>query len=603
MTETLAPNSQAGEAPPDEPAARWVEEFQRRITERDIDQIVQLFQPVSYWRDLVSFTWNLITVEGPDGVRDLLTDRLAAVNPTAMTVTEESCHPDGTVEAWLSFETNVGRGTGHLRLVDGRVWTLLTTLQELKGYEEPTGSRRALGTTHTVSKGGRQTWLEGREQERLELGTTRQPFVVIVGGGQGGIGLAARLRQLGVPTIIVERNARPGDSWRNRYKSLCLHDPVWIDHLPYLDFPSNWPIYTPKDKLGDWLEAYTQTMELTYWGSTTCMSAAYDELTGEWTVLLDRDGHEVTLHPKHLVLATGLSGKPQMPTIPGMEEFEGEYHHSSAHPGAEEYAGTRALVVGSNNSAHDIAAALWEQGCEVTMIQRSSTTVVRAQTLAELGAKGPYSEAALAKGMTTAKADLLVASMPFRIMHSGEQARYEWIRERDKDFYQRLVDAGFQLDFGEDESGHLMKYMRRGSGYYIDVGACELVADGEIGLVSGVGVKQMKRRSVVLSDGSEHAADLVVFATGYGPMQHWAAELISPEVADNVGRVWGHGSGTRDDPGPWEGEQRNMWKPTAQHGLWFHGGNLAQSRHYSRYLALQLKARFESIPTTGYQVP
>jgi putative flavoprotein involved in K+ transport len=144
-----------------------------------------------------------------------------------------------------------------------------------------------------------------------------------------------------------------------------------------------------------------------------------------------------------------------------------------------------------------------------------------------------------------------------------------------------------------------MKYLRRGSGYYIDVGASELVANGDIKLAHGT-VKEITEDAVVLSDGTELPADLVVHATGYGSMNGWAAELISPEVADKVGKVWGYGSGTTKDPGPLEGEQRNMWKPTQQEALWFHGGNLHQSRHYSLYLALQLKARHEGIPTPVY---
>ena len=159
------------------------------------------------------------------------------------------------------------------------------------------------------------------------------------------------------------------------------------------------------------------------------------------------------------------------------------------------------------------------------------------------------------------------------------------------------------LDFGDDGSGLFMKYLRRGSGYYIDVGACDLIADGSIKLRSGVDVAELRERSVVLSDGTELPADLVVYATGYGSMNGWAAKLISQEVADKVGPCWGLGSGTTKDPGPWQGELRNMWKPTAQPGLWFHGGNLHQSRHYSLYLALQLKARLEGIPTPVFNHP
>ena len=164
---------------------------------------------------------------------------------------------------------------------------------------------------------------------------------MIVGGGQGGIALGARLRQLGVPTIIVERNERPGDSWRKRYKSLCLHDPVWYDHLPYIKFPENWPVFSPKDKIGDWLEMYTRVMELNYWTSTTAKSARYDEEAGEWVVVVERDGEEITLRPKQLVMATGMSGKPNVPEIPGMDVFRGDQHHSSQHPGPDAYKGKK----------------------------------------------------------------------------------------------------------------------------------------------------------------------------------------------------------------------------------------------------------------------
>jgi putative flavoprotein involved in K+ transport len=474
-------------------------------------------------------------------------------------------------------------------------------MTELKGHEEPKGQLRPKGAEHG-SDPHRKTWKEKREQEANELGITTQPYVVIVGGGQGGIALGARLRQLGVPTIIIEKNERPGDSWRKRYKSLCLHDPVWYDHLPYIPFPENWPVFAPKDKIGDWLEMYTKVMELNYWSSTTCKSAKYDDKTKEWTVVVNRDGREIVLKPKQLVLATGMSGKANIPKFKGQDIFNGEQQHSSQHPGPDAYKGKKVVVVGSNNSAHDICAALWEAGADVTMLQRSPTHIVKSDSLMEIGLGDLYSERAVASGMTTRKADLIFASLPYRIMHEFQIPVYNAIREKDADFYRRLEKAGFMLDFGDDDSGLFMKYLRRGSGYYIDVGASDLVADGKIKLVSGVNVRELKEHSILLEDGRELGADLIVYATGYGSMNGWAAELISKEVADKVGKCWGLGSDTTKDPGPWEGEQRNMWKPTQQEALWFHGGNLHQSRHYSQYLSLQLKARKEGIPTPVYDL-
>ena len=577
----------------------WLSSFEAALTEGDSEAAAALFADESFWRDLVAFTWNIKTVEGPAEIKKMLDHTLGHVKPRGWRTVEPPAEAEGVTESWIEFETEVGRGRGHLRLKDGKAWTLLTTLYELKGHEEHAGpGRRPQGVEHGADP-DRETWLEQREREAAELGYETQPYVLIVGGGQGGIALGARLRQLRVPTIIVERNERPGDSWRKRYKSLCLHDPVWYDHLPYIKFPENWPVFSPKDKIADWLEMYTRVMELNYWSSTEAKSARYDEEKGEWIVVVERDGADITLRPRQLVMATGMSGKPSVPDIPGADVFKGDQHHSSQHPGPDAYEGKKAVVIGSNNSAHDICAALWENGADVTMVQRSSTHIVRSDTLMDIGLGALYSEQAVAAGVTTEKADMIFASLPYRIMHEFQIPLYDQMRERDADFYDRLEKAGFDLDFGEDGSGLFMKYLRRGSGYYIDVGAAELVAGGEIKLQSGA-VDHLTEDSVVMADGTELPADLVVYATGYGSMNGWAADLISQEVADKVGKVWGLGSDTTKDPGPWEGEQRNMWKPTQQEALWFHGGNLHQSRHYSLFLALQLKARAEGIDTPGY---
>jgi putative flavoprotein involved in K+ transport len=239
-----------------------------------------------------------------------------------------------------------------------------------------------------------------------------------------------------------------------------------------------------------------------------------------------------------------ISGVANVPRFPGAETFKGVQHHSSQHPGGEEFRGKRAVVIGSNNSAHDICADLWEHGADVTMVQRTSTHIARSDTLMELGLGSLYSEQAVANGISTDKADLIFAYIPYKILHEFQIPVYQEMARR--------------------------------------------------------GVDHLTEHSVVLTDGTELPADLVVYATGYGSMNGWAAKLISQDVADKVGKCWGLGSNTTKDPGPWEGEQRNMWKPTRQEALWFHGGNLHQSRHYSQFLALQLKARMEGIPTPVY---
>jgi putative flavoprotein involved in K+ transport len=579
--------------------SRWLAKFGEALKRKDIASAAAMFAKESYWRDLIAFTWNIKTAEGNKAIAAMLEATVPQAKPGNWQIKGEATEADGVTDAWFTFETASARGEGQIRLRGSKCWTLLTAMTELKGHEEKAGPSREKGVEHGV-RAERKSWLERKAAEEAELGLAHQPYCLIVGGGQGGIALGARLKRLGVPTLIIDKHERPGDQWRKRYRSLCLHDPVWYDHLPYLPFPDHWPVFSPKDKIGDWLEMYTKVMELNYWPSTECKSASYDEARQEWTVKVTRGGKAVTLRPKQLILATGQAGVANVPKYRGAKSFKGEQHHSSRHPGGEAYRGKTCVVIGSNNSAHDICADLFEHGADVTMVQRSSTHVARSDSLMELGLAGLYSEQAVKAGITTDKADMTFASIPYAILHSFQIPVYEAIAKRDAKFYKRLEKAGFMHDWGDDNSGLFMKYLRRGSGYYIDVGASELIADGKIKLKSGVDVVEITANGVKLSDGSELPADLIVYATGYGSMNGWAAQLISKHVADKVGKCWGLGSNTKKDPGPWEGELRNMWKPTRQEALWFHGGNLHQSRHYSKYLALQMKARLEGVPTPVY---
>ena len=576
----------------------WLADFGTAVSRGDFGRATSMFGDESYWRDLVSFTWNLKTAEGPQQTQAMLEATMPNAKPSNFLIQGEGSEANGVTEGWFTFETATGRGRGHLRLIGGKAWTLLTTLQELKGFEEKKRDNRPKGVEHGAYK-DRKSWLEARQDEERTLGFAKQPYVVVIGGGQAGIILGARLKKLGVPAIVVEKNPKAGDSWRNRYKSLCLHDPVWYDHLPYLPFPDDWPVFSPKDKIGDWLESYAKLMELNYWGDTECKAARWDDAQQEWQVTVQHKGESVTLKPKHLVFATGMSAVPNLPDYPGMSAFKGKQVHSSQYKSGEEWRGKRALVVGSNNSAHDICADLWEHGAEVTMVQRSTTHVARSDSLMDLALGGLYSESAVKSGIDTATADLIFASLPYKALPPLQVPVYQQMKERDAEFYSRLEKAGFQLDFGDDESGLFMKYLRRGSGYYIDVGASELVANGSVKLKNGA-IERVTESGLAMQDGSELHADLIVWATGYGSMNGWVAQLIDQATADKVGKCWGLGSGTSKDPGPWEGELRNMWKPTQVPNLWMQGGNLHQNRHYSLCLALQLKARLEKIPTPVY---
>jgi len=589
------------ETSPSAKASLWLAAFSERLAKGDLEGTLALFAEDCYWRDFLAFTWNIKTMEGKAAIRAMLEATLAGTKPSDWAVTSASGSGTEPVEAWFTFSTKAGTGTGIFRLEDGKCRTLLTTLQSLEGHEEQIGFTRPMGVRHGADR-SRKTWTERRAEEEAGFASGTDPYCLIIGGGQGGIMLGARLKQLGVPTVIVEKNAKAGDSWRNRYRSLVLHDPVWYDHLPYLPFPANWPVFTPKDKMGDWLEMYVKVMELTYWGGTECVSAKFDEAEKRWTVTLRRDGKEIVLRPAQLVFATGAYGPPKMIDLPGSADFRGEIIHSSRYFDGARYKGKKVVVIGGASSAHDVCVDLWEAGADVTMVQRSATTVVRSETLMDM-AFDIYSEEAVADGIDVDKADMIAAATPFALQPAKQKALYDRIRARDADFYSKLAATGFLLDFGPDETGLMMKAYRTGSGYYVDVGASQLIIDGEIKVKSGVEIEKLTATGILFADGSEIEADAIIQSTGFQSMHEVVAGIVSREVADAIGTCWGLGSGTRHDPGPWHGELRNMYKPVAQENLWFQGGNLALQRFFSKFVAMQIKARMEGIPTPVYSTP
>jgi cation diffusion facilitator CzcD-associated flavoprotein CzcO len=411
----------------------------------------------------------------------------------------------------------------------------------------------------------------------------------VVGAGQGGLTVAARLKMLNIPTLMIDSNARVGDNWRKRYKQLVLHDPVWYDHMPYIPFPAHWPVFTPKDKLAEFFESYVKLLELNAWTSTTLKSTSWDDGKKIWTVVVERkkaDGsvEERTLHPRHIVQATGHSGKANFPTMKGMDSFAGDrLCHSSEFPGAQlNSKGKKAIVVGCCNSGHDIAQDFYEKGYDVTIVQRSTTCVISSTAITEIGLKGLYDE----DGPPTADADLFLWGLPTSVFKAQQVKCTKVQNEHDKEILDGLRKAGFGVDMGPHDSGLLMKYFQRGGGYYIDVGASQLIIDGHIKMKQGQEIAQVLPHGLEFADGTKLDGDEIVFATGYQNMRTQAGLIFGDEVAARVGSVWGLNE---------EGEFRTMWQKSGHPGLWFMGGNLAISRYYSRILALQIKALEEGL--------
>ena len=561
----------------------WLARFERALAQ-PADSLKALFHPDSYWRDALALTWDIRTIKGADAIVRALKAH-AGADATAFRIDPDRTAPRrvtraGTpaIEAIFRFETAQGRGSGVVRLTsdatDGsapKAWTLFTALHEIKGHEEQVGKSRPKGESYSRDFRG-PNWLDLRKSAAAYA--DRDPAVLVVGGGQAGLTIAARLTQLGVDTLIVDREARVGDNWRKRYHALTLHNQVHVNHLPYMPFPPNWPTYIPKDKLAAWFEAYVEAMELNYWTGTELVSGTYDDKAKRWSATLKRDGVARELHPRHLVMATGVNGIPSVPDIPGLQNFVGTVLHSSQYGDGDSWKGKRALVIGTGNSGHDIAQDLWSSGAQVTLIQRSPTLITNIEPSAQL-AYALYDEAPLED------CDLIATSMPFPLVRKSHIQLTEQSRKLDKDVLEGLTRVGFKLDYGEDESGWQFKFLTRGGGYYFNVGCSDLVVNGDIGLAQFSDIEAFVAEGARMRNGETLAADLIVLATGYKRQEHLVRKLFGEDVAARVGPIWGFG--TSD-------ELRNMFVRTAQPGLWFIAGSLAQCRIYSKYLGLQIKA-------------
>ncbi|KAI5779373.1 flavin-containing monooxygenase [Geopyxis carbonaria] len=570
------------------PIKEWLSAYNKIAASPSASNISDLFLDNSYWRDHLCLSWDYITAHGPSKIFNLVT----AVPSSKVTALELAGEPfaapidyEGQIHgitAFVNVKTSVGHGRGLVKLLpDGGKWkafSVFTALYGLDKFPERTGANRPSGVTHGATR-GRKNWKERREAEKAES----KPVVVIIGAGQGGLVTAARLKVLGIETVIVEQNDRVGDNWRKRYHQLVLHDPVYYDHMPYLPFPENWPIFTPKDKLGDWFETYASVLELNILTSTTLTASSYSAATSTWTLTLSTPTGPRTLTPKHLVLATGHSGEPNFPShIPGIADntFKGDVLcHSSAFPGAKPNTpGRRAVVVGCCNSGHDIAQDFYEKGYDVTIVQRSTTYVMSS----EHGLAALFTGLYDATSPPTDDADVLFMANPIAVLKRNHIGVTNEIARRDADSLAGLRAAGFNLDTGPDGSGFFMKYLERGGGYYLDVGASALLASGAIKLHAGREIAAVLPTGLRFNDGSELQADEIVFATGYANMVTTAAKILGKDAVEGVEDVWGIDGETM--------ETRGMWR-AAKRGLWFMGGNLALTRWYSRMVALGIAAR------------
>ena len=571
---------------PDLSAKVWLAGFNAALQAGDCPAIADVLHPDAYWRDLLTFGWKFEVLQRRQRIASELAERAKGVHfeiagsPFAGTLGQFG----ETIEFFLRFETSVATGRGFVRLLpvgDGYLaFTLLTAMDELKAFPERMRQQRRRDEIFHIAmpERGLKNWVDKREDVR-EFSAS-DPDVVVIGAGMAGLMAAARLGQLDLSTLVVDRCNRVGDVWRNRYHSLTLHNEICTNHFPYMPFPDTWPVYIPKDKLAGWMEYYAEAMELNVWTRTDFIAGDYDHDEGRWTVRVRRaDGSERSIRPSHVIMAIGFSGIPTLPRFEGMERFKGTIMHSSGPTSTLGVEGKKVVVVGAGNSGHDIAQDLYLRGADVTMVQRSPITVVSLEPSSIRVHEIWKSNEGV---RPLADVDLMAAAIPFDLLRQLQTPLTRKMAEDDRELLQGLRAAGFLLDDGD----FFTKVLEKQSGYYLNVGASDLIIQGKIKLRSNVEIGKLTEAKVGLSDGSELDADILVMATGYEPLQDGVRALFGDDVAQRVGQIGGFGE---------NGEARNMFGPTGQPGFHVVGGGFLGTRSNTRYLARLIKAEIEGI--------
>ncbi|XMA16827.1 hypothetical protein WAI453_009618 [Rhynchosporium graminicola] len=606
-----------------------IEKLNTALQAESYGDLHELMAKTSYWRDHLGLSnTKFSTLNGAGEVISLIQAESKSssrrnqysqngvngtskngCNITSITITGTpeltSLDPNGKVTcilAKLAFTTQHGSGVGNARWIpdvesgdEWRIYTLFTTLTDLSATPFLTGLTRP----ETCMPAGRN-FLDWRAEQKEFL--HEDPAVIIVGAGHSGLMTAARLKMMGVRTLVVDCQERTGDSWRKRYRDLVMHDPCWMNEVPYLKYPPSWPVLIPKDKMADFLEYYENALDLDVWNSTQLIYSTWDDVKKVWTVMLERnvDGKvsrsnlpsPITrldystiylqciltwtgiLHPRHVIQATGLNGEPRTPSVPGLSTFNGPILHSTQYTTGTQFANKRVIVVGIGTSGHDISQNLYKAGADVTIVQRSPTFVLSLASTHQM-IREIYND-----GTDTEGADVKIMSFPTTLFKRVGGDTAALLAESNREVWEGLEKVGFKTISKGDLPSLLSLTIQRAGGFYIDIGCSSLIASSAIRCKFSPSISHLTQTGMVFEDGEEIQADAIVFATGYSNGRVRTRKVFGDEVADSIEPIWGF-----DDMG----EVRGVWKRGGKEGFWVAAGSFWLSRYYSRLLALQIK--------------
>jgi len=200
--------------------------------------------------------------------------------------------------------------------------------------------------------------------------------VAIIGAGVAGICQAIKLQEAGIDYTIYEKAGDIGGTWRdNTYPGCSCDVPL---HLYQYSFEMS-PEWRNKFADHKQIKAYLDGVVEKYGLSpkiklnTPVRAAAFDEASGMWKITLEA-GAETEANI--LVAGTGQLNRPQMPNIPGTEDFRGDAWHSARWNHDVDIRGKKMAVIGNGASAIQFVPEIAKEAGKVTIFQRSASWVL-----------------------------------------------------------------------------------------------------------------------------------------------------------------------------------------------------------------------------------
>ncbi|KAJ9315623.1 hypothetical protein DTO271D3_4196 [Paecilomyces variotii] len=582
-----------------------LKKFNAAMVKNDSKELRDCFFPSqAYWKDVLALTYHLRTFTTVEAIVPafLETKDLRGIDGEIKLV-EAHLIPASLqfIDCRVNFRTKspAASCSGRLLLlpikreetqeIEWKIWILSTVLENLDLHPENESLLQ----------------LPSRDLQGLEYIETD---VFIIGGGNSAAALAARLKALGVESIMADRNGEPGDNWARRYDSMRFHVPTSFCEMPYMSYQKgpDTPHLLTRNELAEHLRRYIDSYNLNIITSAEIQSTQYNQLTKQWTVQLQTPSGKYTVICKHLVQATGIaSQKPYIPELDNSNPYEGINIHSNEYQNASklrEQGAKSVLVIGSANTAFDVLRDCHLAGLKATMIARSRTYIVPVEYVCDKNSLGFYDFGVDA-------ADRFFLTLPIAVESQFARDLFAMFASKEPNRYDALAKAGFPVIDSRDPGSFLMHHLvERAGGHYMDVGDTKLIAEGKANVKAGVEPVAYTKTGLLFSDGSTVDADAIIWCTGFadrdarstaaqilgGGNSVHEKDLLGPhEIAARLDATWGIDS---------EGEIRGMWKRHLRiDNYWIMGGYTQQHRWHSRTLALQIKAALEGVLPPPYR--